>query len=307
MLISADLLHHEVNAMKVNTKSISLIAIAAIVLSSVGSTLVHANQAPLIDGSTSAGSGIDVSSSVHGDQIIAGVEYGASPGGGGGADAECEWSESLPRDASATGPGTAVTKQIGSTHYRLFNYTCPLRDPTTTYHWIPQMSSGQLAQHAASIVYDNLPAMWGNFAPPARRGFVAVGTWIWVNPLLWVPVAVTASIITPAGIVSVTTKATPKKLIFNPGDGDLGSGPLTCDNSGLIWMSQFGDRLPSSCMYTYSHSSATQASGLFEADVAVQWHVTWSTNLGASGTIGDLTLHTSHQMNIREVQALVSH
>jgi hypothetical protein len=149
--------------------------------------------------------------------------------------------------------------------------------------------------------------MWGNFAPPARRGFVDVGTWIWVNPFLWIPVSVTASIVTPAGIISVTTKATPKKLIFNPGDGDLGSGPLTCNNSGLIWMSQFGDRMPSSCMYTYRHSSATQASGIFEAEVAVQWHVTWSTNLGASGTIGDLTLHTSHQMNIREVQALVSH
>ena len=286
---------------KLNKKCVMSIAIAATLLSGVSSVVVHATQAQLIDGST-----IDVSGSAHGDQIVAGVEYGASPATGGGADPECEWSESLPRDASATGPGHVVTKHIGTTNYRLFNYTCPARDPMTTYRWIPQMSSGQLAQHAASIVYDNLPAMWGNFAPPARRGFVGVGTWIWVNPLLWNPVAVTASIITPAGIISVTTKATPKKLIFNPGDGDLGSGTLTCDNSGLIWMSQFGDRMPSPCMYTYHHSSATQASGLFEADVAVQWHVTWSTNLGASGTIGDLTLHTSHQMNIREVQALIS-
>ena len=116
-----------------------------------------------------------------------------------------------------------------------------------------------------------------------------------------------ASSVSTAGIVSVTTKAAPKKLIFDPGDGALGAGPLTCNNPGLIWMSQFGDRMSSPCMYTYRHSSATQASGLFEADVAVQWHVTWSTNFGASGTIGELTLHTSHQMNIREVQALISH
>lgn len=269
--------------------------------------MAHATQAPLIDGSSINSSTIDVSGSAHGDQIIAGIKYGAPPSVGSGSDTECEWSESMPRDASATGPGNAVTKQIGSTQYRLFDYTCPARDPATTYHWIPQVSTKQLAQHAASVVYDNLPAMWGNFAPPARRGFVDVGTWIWVNPLLWIPVAVTASIITPAGIISVTTKATPKKLIFNPGDGNLGTGPLTCKNPGLIWMSQFGDRMPSPCMYTYRHSSATQVSGLFESDVAVQWHVTWSTNLGASGTIGDLTLHTSHQMNIREVQALVSH
>ena len=290
-----------------NLRLIFAVVVVATLLSSVSSVAVHATQTPIIDGSANNGSTIDVSGSARGDQIIAGVQYGAPPAGGGGANPECEWSESLPRDASATGPGTAVTKQIGSTSYRLFDYTCPARDPMTTYHWLPQMSSGQLAEHAASIVYDNLPAMWGNFAPPARHGFVDVGTWIWVNPLLWIPVAVTASIITPAGIISVTTKATPKKLIFNPGDGDLGSGPLTCGNPGMIWMSQFGDFMPSSCMYTYRHSSSTQASGLFEADVAVQWHVTWSTNLGASGTIGELTLHTSHQMNIREVQALISH
>jgi len=290
-----------------NLRLIFSVVVVSTLLSSVSPIAVHATQTPLIDGSANADSTIDISGSARGDEIIAGIQYGAPPAGGGGTDPECEWSESLPRDASATGPGTAVTKQIGSISYRLFDYTCPTRDPMTTYHWLPQMSSGQLAEHAASIVYDNLPAMWGNFAPPARRGFVDVGTWIWVSPLLWIPVAVTASIITPAGIISVTTKATPKKLIFSPGDGDLGSGPLTCDNPGLIWMSQFGDFMPSSCMYTYRHSSSTQASGLFEADVAVQWHVTWSTNLGASGTIGELTLHTPHQMNIREVQALISH
>jgi hypothetical protein len=292
--------------MKVNMKSIVTIIIVATLVGTASSVVAHATQAPLIDGSSVNSSTIDVSGSAHGDQIIAGVKYGAPPSGTSGSNTECEWSESMPRDASATGPGNAVTKQIGSTQYRLFDYTCPARDPATTYHWIPQVSTKQLAQHAASVVYDNLPAMWGNFAPPARRGFVDVGTWIWVNPLLWIPVAVTASIITPAGVISVTTKATPKKLIFDPGDGNLGSGPLTCKNPGLIWMPQFGDRLPSPCMYTYRHSSATQVSGLFESDVAVQWHVTWSTNLGASGTIGELTLHTSHQMNIREVQALVS-
>ena len=292
--------------MRLNTKRVMSIAIAAALLGTASSVVAHATQAPLIDGSSVNSSTIDVSGSAHGDQIIAGIKYGAPPSGTSGSDTECEWSESMPRDASATGPGNAVTKQIGSTQYRLFDYTCPARDPATTYHWIPQVSTKQLAQHAASVVYDNLPAMWGNFAPPARRGFVDVGTWIWVNPLLWIPISVTASIITPAGVISVTTKATPKKLIFDPGDGNLGTGPLTCKNPGLIWIPQFGDRLPSPCMYTYRHSSATQVSGLFESDVAVQWHFTWSTNLGASVTIGDLTLHTSHQMNIREVQALVS-
>ncbi len=280
--------------------TVLLVVISIVMLHSPAA--VHAAQSSPAPDST-----VDVSSAVRGDQIMAGVEYGASPVNGGGADSECEWSQSLPRDASATGPGTAVLKRIGSITYQLFDFTCLDRDQHTTYHWIPQISTEQLAEHAASIVYDNLPTLWGNFAPPARRGFVDVGTWIWVNPLLWIPVNLTASVITPVGLFSVTTTATPKKLIFEPGDGNLGSGPITCNNSGLIWMSQFGDRMSSPCMYTYHHSSATQPTGLFEADVAVQWHVTWSTNMGTSGTIGDLTLHTTHQMNIREVQALISH
>ncbi|TRZ71412.1 MAG: hypothetical protein D4R95_06930 [Actinobacteria bacterium] len=288
--------------MKSTLRYTTALLVAASIVMFQSPATVHAIQSSPAPDST-----IDVSSAVRGDQIMAGVEYGASPGGGGGADSECEWSESLPRDASATGPGTAVIKHIGSVTYKLYDFTCPDREQQTTYHWLPQVSTEQLAEHAASIVYDNLPALWGNFAPPARRGFVDVGTWIWVNPVLWIPVKLTASVMTPVGRVSVTTKATPKKLIFDPGDGNLGSGPITCNNPGLIWMSQFGDRMSSPCMYTYHHSSATQSTGLFEADVAVQWHVTWSTNVGTSGTIGDLTLHTSHQMNIREVQALISH
>ncbi|HAG67480.1 MAG TPA: hypothetical protein DCL10_04250, partial [Acidimicrobium sp.] len=107
-------------------KIISIIAVVTL-LSSISSISVHATQTPLIDGSI-----IDVSGSAHGDQIIAGVKYGSAPASGGGADSECEWSESMPRDASATGPGHVVTKQIGSTNYRLFDYTCPARDPSTT-------------------------------------------------------------------------------------------------------------------------------------------------------------------------------
>ena len=84
---------------KLNTKSIMLIAIAATLLSNVSSVVVHATQTPLIDGST-----IDVSGSAHGDQIIAGIEYGASPVNGGGADSECEWSESMPAMQAQPGP-----------------------------------------------------------------------------------------------------------------------------------------------------------------------------------------------------------
>jgi hypothetical protein len=38
----------------------------------------------------------------------------------------------------------------------------------------------------------------------------------------------------------------------------------------------------------------------------VQWHITFTTSLGARGTVGDYTFAASHQMVVREVQALVT-
>ena len=241
----------------------------------------------------------------RGDQIMAGVQFGAPPGVRGDANDDCEWSVSIPRDAKLR-EGSEVTKTVGSITYRLYDYSCTMPVTSTTFHWIPEVSTTQLGRQAASVVYDNVPAPWGNFAPPARRGVVNLDMWLWVNPLLWIPISVTAGVPTPAGYISVTTTATPKKIMFDPGDGKLGTGPVECDGPGLVWLSQFGDYLPSTCMYKYTHASSMHPSGLFPATFSVQWHITWKSNVGAHGTIGDLTLDSSHQMLIREVQALVS-
>jgi len=64
--------------------------------------------------------------------------------------------------------------------------------------------------------------------------------------------------------------------------------------------------MSSKCMYTYSHSSSMHPSGVFPAKLSVQWHVSYTTNFGARGTIGDFTFAASHQILVREVQALVT-
>ena len=252
----------------------------------------------------SIGGGSTSTAGIAGNQIMAGIQYGAAPGSSGSSQ-DCEWSIAIPHDAH-TGNGTLVEKVSGGISYRLFEYTCLNRNPATTFHWIPQVSTAQLAEQATSVVYDNIPAPWGNFAPPAKRGVVKLGTWFWVNPLMWVPVSATAGVPTPAGYISVTTTATPKKLIFDPGDGSLGSGPVTCDGPGLPWIEIFGDHMKSKCMYTYTHSSSMHPSGAFPATLSVQWHITYTTNFGARGTVGDFTFAASHQLVVREVQALVT-
>jgi hypothetical protein len=248
---------------------------------------------------------LDLHAGARGNTLMAGIQFGAPPGVRSDANNDCEWSVSIPRDAKL-GEGSEVTKTVGSVTYRLYDYSCTVPASSTTFHWIPEVSNETLSRQAASVMYDNVPAPWGNFAPPARRGVVNIDMWLWVNPAMWIPISVTAGVPTPAGYVYVTTTATPKKIIFDPGDGNLGTGKVECNGPGMMWLSQFGDYLPSTCMYKYTHSSAMHPSGLFPATFSVQWHVTWKSNIGAQGTIGDLTLDSSHQMLIREVQALVN-
>ena len=244
---------------------------------------------------------LDEYGSVVDKTIIAGVivQQNDSPGG---SDA-CQWSASLVRD-SGQGQGTEVTKQIGSISFRLYDRACP--SETTTYYWIPEISTEQIARSASSVVYDLIPAPFGDFAPPARQGLINVGTWFWVLPAVWQPKSVTAWIPTPEGPITVTTTATPTRLVFHPGDGFHGTGDKDCVGPGLRWTEIIGDHLPSPCMYTYQHSSAIDSSGLFSSSISIIWRVTWRSSTGTSGTLPNVTTASYHQMNIREFQALVT-
>ena len=250
------------------------------------------------------GVAVDISAAVNGSQIMAGVRVGTPPSTQ-NSPGQCEWSPAIPRDAVAGSEGE-VFKQIGPIRFQLYDYTCTDRDPATSFYWIPQVSTETLATEASSVLYDNIPAPWGEFAPPAHRGVVKVGLWFWVNPLIWIPISVTVWVPTPSGPISVTTTATPKKLKFQPGDGDLGSGEVECTGPGRWWLPIYGDSLESPCMYTYEHSSALHSSGAFPAKLGIQWRVTWRSNTGASGSLSDVTTDASHQIVVREIQALVT-
>jgi hypothetical protein len=235
--------------------------------------------------------------------IIAGILIGENETTG--EQSECEWSPSLPRDSGRDQTfGEEVEKTVGAIQFRLYDRSCPTEH--TTYHWIAEVSTETIARNAASVAYDLIPAPFGEFAPPARQGLINIGTWFWVNTSVWQPKSVTAWVPTPAGPVTATTTATPYKIVFDPGDGRFGNGKKTCTGPGLQWSPIIGDYTPSPCMYTYRHSSAVDGSGFFSATLSIVWKITWRSNTGAVGTLPDVTTTSTHQMRIREFQALVT-
>ena len=245
----------------------------------------------------------DIFGTVVDRTIIAGIMIGDNETTGESED--CDWVESAVRDSGRGQTfGNEVEKTIDSISFRLYDRKC--RNQNTSYHWIATVGPETIARSAASIAYDLIPAPFGEFAPPARQGLINIGTWFWVSPFVWQPKSVTAWVPSPIGPIVVTTTATPYKLIFDPGDGVFGSGKKTCTGPGLKWNSVIGDNVPSPCMYTYRHSSAIKPNGLFAASTSIVWRITWRTNQGVSGVMPDVTTSSSHQMRIREFQALVT-
>jgi len=277
-----------------------LVCIAALGLSTAYVSIAATSTVAIAD-SNSPHAVIDEYGAVVDKTIIAGVIV--QQNGAPSSSDSCQWSPSLARD-SGQGAGDEVTKQVGSVSFRLYDRVC--EGEATTYYWIPEISTEQIARSAASVVYDLIPAPFGEFAPPARQGLINIGTWFWVEPTVWQPKSVTAWVPTPEGPVSVTTTATPTKLVFHPGDGLRGMGDKTCTGPGQKWIDMMGDSLPSTCMYSYRHSSAVNSSGLFSASLSIIWRVAWRSSTGASGTLPNVSTGSSHQMNIREFQALVT-
>jgi hypothetical protein len=110
------------------------------------------------------------------------------------------------------------------------------------------------------------------------------------------------------GVISVTTTAKPTSLVFTPGDG---APSVRCKGPGQQWQPSYGDTRPSSCMYTYRHASNGRRGSVFHATAAVEWTVSWRTNLwdsflGIGTNLGHVTTGIGVPVRVREIQALAN-
>ena len=230
-------------------------------------------------------------------------------GGWSGTRSACTWAL---LDASAAldrfDRDQPIEKSLAGLPYRLYVRTCAASDQgfVDQLVWIPQRSPDALAFDGRAYLSRIVPRPEIGSAPPAGEGIAQVGMWFWTGTP-FEPMSVTAWVPGPTGVVWATTTATPVRLVVDPGDAELGTGPLVCDGPGQIWRPEYGDDLVSQCMYTYRHSSVLADDGqAFRASMSIEWDVSWTSSTGASGALAPMSTTTAAPIVVREIQAIVT-
>jgi len=249
---------------------------------------------------------ITVDGGLRGEHIEARVKVGTPPRSNDDCRWEkAEWTDALHQQYSTL---TEVTPPEGS-GYSAYIKSCTQPKQELSLYWIHRSVFRTLSTAAENALDKLIPKPITNFAPVTDRFVVNVGTWFWIDKSAWKTISVTAFVPTKAGTVSAKTSATPKKIIFSPGDGRFGSGEVTCTGPGSPWRPRSGDTSTSSCMYTYRRASHGQQRGVYNAKLSIEWDISvkmslGGTRLGISGKVGTTRTSISIPVRVREIQGL---
>lgn len=147
-------------------------------------------------------------------------------------------------------------------------------------------------QAVASVA---IPAPTISTSPTNDRLYTQVRTWLWVDDGWWRSYSATAS----AGGVIATVTASPRRAVWTMGDG----GRTTCSGPGVEWRRGMRDDA-TYCSYIYRRSSAQEQDGKYTLSVTVTFEITWTSNIGESGTLPAISRSASRQVEVGQVQAL---
>jgi hypothetical protein len=290
-------------------RAIARIITAVVTISTIVAFVLSLRTSPILafDPVTSATqTDIEVDGGLRGEHIHARVRVGTPPR----TKDDCQWSKTnwtstmrphYPMLNNATPP-----EDIG---YDAYVKTCTTPKKELFLYWIHDSVFSTVGKAAEDAIDRLIPNPSVQIAPAASRNVVTVGTWFWFNKSAWKTVSVTAYVPTKVGVISATTSATPKKIIFSPGDGRLGSGNITCDGPGAPWRPQIGDRARTSCMYTYRRASHGQPRGVFNAKVSIEWDISVKTSMSKTPIsykqkVSTVRTSTTVPIRVLEIQAL---
>ncbi len=140
---------------------------------------------------------------------------------------------------------------------------------------------------------------------PTGTTLVNLTTWLWIDPALWHPDSVTATV----GSVSATAVATPESVEWSTGDG----GGTVCEGPGT----PYDARLPgvgqtTGCSHQFTRTSAGQPSpdgnpdhAAFVITATVTWSVSWSaTGAAGGGALPTLVTSGSGLLRVAQVESV---
>lgn len=131
--------------------------------------------------------------------------------------------------------------------------------------------------------------------PLAAETYVRVPTWLWLDPVYWLPVEASET----RGLTTVTVRATPTQARWAMGDG----GEVTCSGPGVAWTAGASEDA-TDCGYTYLHSSYGEPGGRFDASVTVSWQFEWWINDVYQGVFGTVDVPAGFGIAVAEIQAI---
>jgi hypothetical protein len=140
-------------------------------------------------------------------------------------------------------------------------------------------------------------------APTPGLQAVNVASWVWLANPAYAPVAGRALSDT-RGVATLTVRATPTELRFDPGSGDA---PVSCPVDSPAWSP--GADEASGCTYTYDLPSIVTPGAVFNARVAVEWDYTWTLTTPVRTFVLDelfftASAFTAFDTNVDELQIL---
>ena len=166
----------------------------------------------------------------------------------------------------------------------------------------PLITTAELAQQALKSIAFPHPS--GDRSPsPGQlyRGFpytyVGLQTFYWTSGDSWKTLTATAS----ADGLTATVTAKPTGLIYDSGDG---SSTVACDGPGRPWTSADGNGPPTDGACAYEYTKVT--SSPIMSTQSIVWKITWIGTGGTAGEIPQLTTSTSGQLNVMQIQTVVT-
>ena len=127
--------------------------------------------------------------------------------------------------------------------------------------------------------------------------YVRLWTFWWTSPATWKTLTARAS---AAGFTASVT-ARPVALVYDPGDG---SAAQSCAGPGRPWTKADGSSAPSdgACGYQYTKVTGSPIT----STQSIVWKITWTGSGGTAGEIPQLVTSTSGQLNVMQIQTVVT-